>query len=65
MSMTLVGRCVFCKHKTEFAARQTMPMCPKCFSPLVITEATSATSVVPQDDAPKDSPGGTGIRTTE
>jgi hypothetical protein len=36
---TLMARCVFCKHEADVSHAKDVPMCPKCFSPMVVVEA--------------------------
>ncbi|MCR4339123.1 MAG: hypothetical protein NUW01_04455 [Gemmatimonadaceae bacterium] len=39
---SLTCKCVGCGHKATFTPIPTdVPMCPKCFSPMVAVEATS------------------------
>lgn len=40
MMVRLTVECVACKHRLEVGPSQRdVPMCPKCFSPMVATKA--------------------------
>lgn len=42
MSASVVVRCVFCKHKqTLTPIPSDVPMCPKCYSPMVAESVTA------------------------
>lgn len=38
--MRLMAECVACKHRCEVTGAKDIPMCPRCFSPMVITRAS-------------------------
>lgn len=37
--MLILCRCVFCKHEEPITGAVDVPMCPRCFSPMVAIEA--------------------------
>lgn len=41
MRTTLLARCVACHHEADVSDARDIPMCPKCFSPMVVIKASS------------------------
>jgi hypothetical protein len=39
MSALVTVRCVFCQHTMEVGPQRDVPMCPKCWSPMVAQKA--------------------------
>jgi Zn finger protein HypA/HybF involved in hydrogenase expression len=39
MSLSIIARCVACKHEADVTDAKDVPMCPKCFSPMVVVKA--------------------------
>jgi hypothetical protein len=54
--VTVVARCVFCKHEAEMVPPSDAPICPKCFSPMVVMSATARATPVPSSDGDSPTP---------